>query len=103
MSYSSGNAPEDDDVMAALKEATDRGVLIVNVTQCPTGAEHSTHTLAHNVDGRRGVCWSLQSWICSGKDAQSNLLRANERVLNGQVEAGVLSGSAAVFRCKCKY
>ena len=54
MSCESGNAPEDDDVMAALKEATDRGVLIVNVTQCPTGDEPSTHTCRQR--GWQGGC-----------------------------------------------
>ncbi len=35
--YGSGNAPTDRDVLAALTEATERGVTIVNVTQCLRG------------------------------------------------------------------
>lgn len=36
--YGSGNAPDNrEDFLAALKEATDRGVIIVNVTQCNKG------------------------------------------------------------------
>jgi L-asparaginase len=35
--YGSGNAPTDPEVLAALAEATARGVVIVNVTQCLRG------------------------------------------------------------------
>lgn len=33
-SYGAGNAPTNPEFLAALKEATDRGVIIVNVSQC---------------------------------------------------------------------
>ena len=36
--FGSGNAPQNDWFVGALKEAIDRGVIIVNVTQCPIGA-----------------------------------------------------------------
>lgn len=37
--YGSGNAPSrDPDLLAALREATERGVVVVNVTQCLRGA-----------------------------------------------------------------
>jgi len=36
--YGSGNAPNNrTDFLEALKEAIDRGVIILNVTQCPVG------------------------------------------------------------------
>ncbi|KAI9030190.1 asparaginase-domain-containing protein [Phycomyces nitens] len=35
--YGAGNAPTRDDLLAALKEASDRGVVIVNCTQCRKG------------------------------------------------------------------
>jgi L-asparaginase len=35
--YGSGNAPTDPDLLAALAEAAERGVVIVNVTQCLRG------------------------------------------------------------------
>ena len=37
--FGSGNAPDNrPDLLAAFREATDRGVVIVNVTQCPRGS-----------------------------------------------------------------
>lgn len=35
--YGAGNGPESESFLASLKEATDRGVVIVNVTQCQRG------------------------------------------------------------------
>ncbi|KAK4053465.1 hypothetical protein OIV83_001632 [Microbotryomycetes sp. JL201] len=37
-SYGAGNAPRKPELLQAFKEATDRGVVIVNVSQCTTGA-----------------------------------------------------------------
>ena len=38
-SYGAGNAPDArKDLMAALKDACDRGVIIVNISQCSRGA-----------------------------------------------------------------
>ena len=36
--YGSGNAPQKDWFIQQLKEATERGITIVNITQCPSGA-----------------------------------------------------------------
>jgi L-asparaginase len=38
--FGSGNAPGDDDLLDALAEATARGVVVVNVTQCLRGTVH---------------------------------------------------------------
>ena len=35
--YGSGNAPQNPWFIQALKEATERGIVIVNISQCPTG------------------------------------------------------------------
>eukprot|EP00656_Telonema_subtile_P019644 TRINITY_DN2086_c0_g1_i3.p1 TRINITY_DN2086_c0_g1~~TRINITY_DN2086_c0_g1_i3.p1 ORF type:complete len:520 (-),score=131.04 TRINITY_DN2086_c0_g1_i3:175-1734(-) len=35
--FGAGNAPEDKEMLSAIREATDRGVIMVNVTQCPSG------------------------------------------------------------------
>lgn len=35
--YGSGNAPQKPWFIQALKEATDRGIVIVNISQCPSG------------------------------------------------------------------
>ncbi|KPV76540.1 uncharacterized protein RHOBADRAFT_13284, partial [Rhodotorula graminis WP1] len=37
-SYGAGNAPKRPELLAAFREATERGVVIVNVTQCAKGA-----------------------------------------------------------------
>jgi L-asparaginase len=39
-SFGAGNGPEDKWFITAIKEAIDRGVVIVNVTQCPNGSVH---------------------------------------------------------------
>ena len=36
--YGSGNAPQKDWFIRQLKDATERGIIIVNITQCPSGA-----------------------------------------------------------------
>ena len=36
--YGSGNAPQKEWFIKQLKETTERGIIIVNITQCPTGA-----------------------------------------------------------------
>ena len=36
--YGSGNAPQKEWFIQQLKEATERGIVIVNITQCPSGA-----------------------------------------------------------------
>ncbi len=36
--FGSGNAPQKEWFIRQLKDATERGILIVNITQCPTGA-----------------------------------------------------------------
>ncbi|GAA5835133.1 hypothetical protein JCM9279_007207 [Rhodotorula babjevae] len=41
-SYGAGNAPKRPELLAAFREATDRGVVIVNVTQCAKGAVASS-------------------------------------------------------------
>lgn len=35
--YGAGNCPQRPDLLAAFKEATERGVVIVNITQCQKG------------------------------------------------------------------
>ncbi|XP_033216963.1 L-asparaginase 1-like isoform X2 [Belonocnema kinseyi] len=38
-SYGAGNIPSNrEDIVSAIKAATDRGVIVVNITQCPTGS-----------------------------------------------------------------
>ena len=37
-SYGAGNAPRREDLLSAFREAAERGVVMVNVSQCITGA-----------------------------------------------------------------
>ena len=36
--FGSGNAPQKDWLIRRLREATERGIIIVNISQCPAGA-----------------------------------------------------------------
>ncbi|GAA5998416.1 uncharacterized protein JCM10292_001182 [Rhodotorula paludigena] len=36
--YGAGNAPRREELLSAFREASERGVVLVNITQCPTGA-----------------------------------------------------------------
>jgi L-asparaginase len=54
--YGAGNGPDNDpDFLAALREATDRGVVIVNCTQCVRGAVHSGAYATGSALARAGV------------------------------------------------
>ena len=71
-----GNAPETPAMLQELKAASDRGVLIVNVTQCPSGmlcAEDTAITIAY--------CLVIGGVAAGAYQAGAAL-----------VEAGVLSG-----------
>jgi lysophospholipase len=41
--YGAGNAPQRADLMSALKEACDRGVVIVAISQCAKGSVSDTY------------------------------------------------------------
>ena len=46
--FGAGNAPDrGDDLIGALRDASDRGVVIVNVTQCLRGRVRPTYTSGH--------------------------------------------------------
>ena len=76
--FGSGNAPQKKWFIRQLKEATDRGIIIVNITQCASGAvemgryETGMHLLEAGVisgyDSTPGMCHNkahvfIGTWI----------------------------------------
>ena len=53
--YGAGNVPAVDWFISAVKEAVDRGVVVVNVTQCPNGSVHQRRYYTGNVLANAGV------------------------------------------------
>lgn len=58
--YGAGNAPEDEELLAVLQQATQRGVIIVNVTQCLKGRV--------DMQGYAGGAKLLKAGLISGFD-----------------------------------
>ena len=55
--YGAGNGPAArKDLMAVLKEATERGVIIVNCTQCSKGAVSVVYSVGKVIQGAYIVC-----------------------------------------------
>ncbi|MFT4553001.1 MAG: L-asparaginase [Chlamydiales bacterium] len=54
--YGAGNGPETEGFLGALKEATDRGVVIVNVTQCQRGNVTSTYAAGKALENVGVIC-----------------------------------------------
>ena len=65
--YGSGNAPQQPWLMEALSEATERGVVIINITQCATGpvemARYSGGFLLQNVGVLSGYDGTVECTI----------------------------------------
>jgi lysophospholipase len=57
--YGAGNAPQRADLMLALKEACDRGVVVVAITQCTKGSVSDAYETGRTL---------LQAGIVSGGD-----------------------------------
>ena len=53
--YGAGNSPSDQWFTSLIREATDRGVVIVNVTQCPNGGVHDELYETGNCLAKAGV------------------------------------------------
>lgn len=47
--FGAGNAPQRADLMAALKEACDRGVVIVAISQCAKGSVSAAYETGRNL------------------------------------------------------
>lgn len=56
--FGAGNAPVDDKLMKVIKDAIARGIVIVNVSQCPSGTVSPLYAPAH-VLGSAGVVFGL--------------------------------------------
>ncbi|KAK7103432.1 hypothetical protein V1264_018327 [Littorina saxatilis] len=59
LSFGAGNAPTDKDFLDTLKDSTERGTLIINVTQCPKGAVNAAYETGQMLKG---------SGVVSGED-----------------------------------
>ena len=57
--FGAGNAPQRPDLMASLKEATDRGVVIVSITQCAKGSVSDAYSTGRTL---------LQAGVIPGAD-----------------------------------
>lgn len=53
--YGAGNAPTDPWFNNAIRQAVERGVVIINVTQCPNGAVHQKRYYTGDLLARAGV------------------------------------------------
>lgn len=53
--YGAGNAPTDKWFIDAIRDAVDRGIVILNVTQCVNGGIHSTRYVTGDCIARAGV------------------------------------------------
>lgn len=53
--YGAGNAPTDPWFNDAIREAVERGIVILNVTQCPNGAVHQKRYYTGDLLARAGV------------------------------------------------
>ncbi|KAK4704669.1 L-asparaginase, partial [Phenoliferia sp. Uapishka_3] len=63
-SYGAGNAPRREELLSAFREAADRGVVIVNVSQCATGAVAPDIYETGRVLAAVGITgWSQQLYI----------------------------------------
>ncbi|MCM0147497.1 asparaginase [Photobacterium galatheae] len=60
LTFGVGNAPQNPDLLAQLKEASDRGVIVVNLTQCLSGKV--------NMDGYATGCALADAGVLSGFD-----------------------------------
>ena len=60
LTYGVGNAPEDPTLLSILKQATDRGIIIINLTQCFQGRV--------NMKGYATGCALAQAGVISGAD-----------------------------------
>lgn len=71
--YGSGNGPERADLLAVLREASARGVLILNVTQCPRGKVRGDYQV-----GRA----QAEAGVIAGSDLTSEAAMANLAFVN---------------------
>lgn len=61
--YGAGNAPQREDLITALAEATARGVVIVNITQCSKGSVSADYAAGQALAVRAGVISGLDMTV----------------------------------------
>ncbi len=85
--YGSGNAPERADLLAVLREASARGVLILNVTQCPRGQVRGDYQVGRAL---------ADVGVIAGRDLTSEAAMAKLALVLGQRAAAGWTREAQV-------
>ncbi len=86
--YGSGNAPTNDAFIAALQKVIDRGIVVVNITQCIAGAVNQGHYETSSKLAQMGVY--------SGKDITFEAGMSKLMFLLGQGLEGKALGEAFI-------
>jgi L-asparaginase len=95
--YGAGNAPSDPDLLAALREAHDRGVVVAVVTQCLRGGVRMGDYATGHALARAGVvpCGTMTPeaalakliWLLSREDDPARVRTALARDARGELDA----------------
>ncbi len=89
--YGSGNGPERADLLAVLREAIARDVLILNVTQCARGSVSDDYQVARALS---------EAGVISGRDLTSEAAMAKLALILGQRKAAGWSREEQVVRLR---
>ena len=87
--YGTGNGPERADILAVLRDAVARGVLILNVTQCPRGEVRADYQVGRALS---------EAGVIPGGDLTAEAAMAKLAVLLGQQKVEPISQEALVAR-----
>lgn len=85
--YGSGNGPERADLLAVLREASARGVLVLNVTQCPRGQVRGDYQVGRAL---------AEAGVIAGGDLTSEAAMAKLALVLGQRAAAGWTREAQV-------
>ncbi len=87
--YGAGNGPERADILAVLRDAVARGVLIFNVTQCPRGEVRADYQVGRALS---------EAGVIPGGDLTAEAAMAKLAVLIGQQKVEPMPHTALIAR-----